>query len=156
MMRFSKGVSAEQVRAAMLDWIGMLAAGRFAEAVDFLSPEIPEGSASTNEMRWTPGLLESVIANYGHEQPVEEDPRRLRVAPLTKDLLPLFDKELDIDFEMWESTAADGSRFAGAIHARMPIAYENGPAISDMTARFRFKHFPDGQMALVLLDIHVM
>lgn len=156
MKLFPKGVSAGQVRCELLGWLNMLAAGRFADAVDFLSPEIPGGSGSTNEPRWTPELLESVIANYGVDEPIEGEDWRYRVAPLTSDLLPMFDKHLDIDFEMWEGETADGSRLAGAIQADMPLTFEDGPAMSDLTARFMFKHFPDGQMALVLLDIHVL
>lgn len=134
----------------------MLASNRFVEAVDFLSPEIPQGSGSTNEATWTPTLLASVIANYGLEQPIEAADWRYRVAPLTDDLLPAFEKHLDIDFDMWEAVTVDGSRLAGAIHADMPLMYEDGPGMSDCTARFMFKHHADGQMSLVLLDIHVL
>jgi hypothetical protein len=156
MKLFPHDVSAEQVRTDLLDWLNMLAEGRYADAVDFLSPEIPDGSGSTDETRWTPALLESVIANYGLDEPMEGEDWRYRVAPLTNELLPMFIDDLDIDLEMWESSMADGSRLAGAIHADMPLVYEDGPAMSDLTARFTFKHFPDGRMALVLLDIHVM
>lgn len=158
MKLFPNGVSAEQVRADLLGWLDMLAAGRYADAVDFLSPEIPDGSGSTNEARWTPELLESVISNYGLDQPIEGEDWRYRVAPLTDELLPMFDEHLDIDldFEMGEGSTADGSRLAGAIHADVPLVYEDGPAMSDLTARFLFKHFPDGRTALVLLDIHVL
>lgn len=156
MKLFPKGASAQQVRSGLLEWLDHLAAGRLADAVEFLSPEIPSGSGSTNESRWTPAMLEAVIANYGVEQPIYLDDWRHRVAPLTEDLLPAFDKYLDIDFEMWEGTTADGSPLAGAIHVDLPLIYEDGPAVSDLTARFMFKHHPDGQLSLVLLDIHVL
>jgi hypothetical protein len=158
MKLFPNGVSAEQVRADLLGWIDLLSAGRYADAVDFLSPEIPDQSGSTDETRWTPELLESVISNYGLDEPIEGEDWRYRVAPLTNELLPTFDERLDIDldFGMWEGSTADGSRLAGAIHADMPLVYEDGPAMSDLTARFMFKHFADGRMALVLLDIHVL
>lgn len=156
MKLFPKETNAEQIRADLLEWFDMLAAGRFADAVDFLSPEIPDGSGSTNETRWTPELLASVIANYGVEQPFEGQDWRYRVAPLTSDLLPAFDRHFDIDFEMWECSTADGSRLAGAIHVDMPLICSDGPKMSDLTARFMFKHFPDGQVGLVLLDIHVL
>jgi hypothetical protein len=156
MKLFPQGVTKAEVRAALLEWLDMLANNRFAEAVDFISPEIPDGSGSTSDTKWTPALLEAVIANYGLDQPIEGETWRYRTAPLTDDLLPEFDKRLDIDFEMWEDAAPDGSRLAGAIHADMPLVREDGPDVSDCTARFVFKHFPDGQMALVLLDIHVL
>lgn len=158
MKLFPNDVSAEQVRAALLGWLDMLAAGRYADAVDFLSPEIPDQSGSTDETRWTPELLESVISNYGVEEPIEGEDWRYRVAPLTDELLPLFDERLDIDtdFRLWEGSTPDGSRLSGAIHADVPLVYEDGPAMSDLTARFTFKHFPDGRIALVLRDIHVM
>lgn len=156
MKLFPHDVSAEQVRTDLLGWLDMLAQGRYADAVDFLSPAIPDESGSTKETRWTPELLESVIANYGLVEPMEGEDWRYRVAPLTNELLPLFSDQLDIDLEMWERSTADGSRLAGAIHADLPLVYEDGPAMSDLTARFMFKRFPDGRMALVLLDIHVM
>jgi hypothetical protein len=153
---FPKGTTEDAVKAHVRDWVGLLAEGRLSEAVDFISPEIPEGSGATSTARWTSDLLEAVIGNYGLEEPFDGDDWRYRVAPLSVDLVESFNRSLDVNFEMWERTGPDGARLAGAIHVDLPLIYEDGPSMSDLTARFMFKHLADGGTALVLLDVHVL
>lgn len=144
------------MRLYLREWVELLSERRFCEAVEWLSPEIPDSSGSTSKRVWTPELLESVISNYGLDEPFEGDDWRYSVAPLTDELEAAFRKSLKVDFDMWESIGADGLRLAGAAHVDLPLVYEAGAGMSDLTARFMFKHLEGGQRALVLLDIHVL
>ena len=144
------------MRHHLREWVGLLSQQLYHEAVDWLSPEIPDQSGSTSKAVWTPELLEAVIRNYGLDEPIECDGWRYSVAPITDDMELSFQQSMSVDYNMWESTSPDGSRLAGAAHVDLPLFYEDGPGMSDLTARFMFKHLDNGHRALVLLDVHVL
>ena len=156
MRQFPATITEHEMRLHLREWVELLSQRRFYEAVEWLSPEIPDSSGSTSKSVWTPELLEAVISNYGLDESFEGDDWRYSVAPLTEELEATFQKSLTVDFDMWERIGADGLRLAGAAHVDLPLVNEDGPAMSDLTARFMFKHLQDGQRALVLLDIHVL
>lgn len=156
MKQFPSSVTEQEMRGHFRQWIELLSQHRYAEAVDWLSPEIPPGSGSTSQESWTPDLLESVISNYGLEEPADGETWRYSVAPLTDDLLAAFEKSMRVDFDMWDQIAPDGLRLAGAAHVDLPLIFDDGPGMSDLTARFMFKHLSDDQRAIVLLDLHVL
>jgi hypothetical protein len=153
---FPSTVTEEEMRAQFRQWIELLAQQRYEEAVDWLSPEIPHGSGSTSQSFWVPELLESVIANYGLDEPVEGEEWRYTVAPLTDELRDIFEASMRVEFDMWDQVGPDGLRLAGAAHVDLPLIYDDGPGMSDLTAQFMFKHLSDGSKAIVLLDIHVL
>jgi hypothetical protein len=156
MRQFPATITEHEMRLHLREWVELLSQGRLHEAVEWLSPEIPDSSGSTSKTVWTAELLEAVIANYGLDEPVEGDDWRYSVTPLTDELEATFHKCMRVDFDMWERLGADGLRLAGAAHVDLPLVYKDGPGMSDLTARFMLKHLQNGQRALVLLDIHVL
>ena len=86
----------QEIRNFLRLWIGLLADRKYAEALDLLSREIPPGSGSVDSRkapRWTPSLLEAVIANYGTCEPVVDPPmpQTYSVVPLDSSLLEAFE-----------------------------------------------------------------
>lgn len=144
------------MRHHLREWGGLLSKQRYHDAVDWLSPEIPDQSGSTSHTIWTPEFLETVISNYGLDEPIEGVDWRYSVAPLTADMEESFENSMWIDYDMWEDTAPDGARLAGAAHVDLPLYFEKGAGMSDLTARFMFKHLEEGNRALVLLDVHAL
>jgi hypothetical protein len=90
-----------EIREFVTLWVGLLAEQKYSEALEPLSPEIPRGSGSVDSResrRWTPQLLEAVIANYGTSEPVEGQPQSYAVVPLDSSLREPFEASLSVDF----------------------------------------------------------
>jgi hypothetical protein len=172
-------------------WVSLLADHKYAEALDLLSPEIPRGSGSVDSHqapRWTPHLLEAVIANYGTPTAVEGQPQSYAVVPLDASLRDAFDTNVSIDFDreaisnlnaesilpperepqmgllsktlsfLGKSRGVAKTRkpWLGGAEFALPLNFERGNDISDLSVRMQFKPVSQSEMVLVLLDIHVL
>jgi hypothetical protein len=179
----------QEIRSFIKYWVGLLAEGRFAEALSLLSSEIPPGSGSIDSRRiaeWTPELLKSVIANYGLPNPVEGQPQSYSVVQLDSALVDSFEANLFIDFDREAisdlhhgSTSAPATGNGGSVLRRLfhprskvavrsqsaklgsaefdlPLNFARGNDLGDLTVRMLFKPISTAEMALVLLDIHVL
>jgi hypothetical protein len=145
-----------QVRSFITHWVGLLSEQKYDDAVDALLPKIPGASGSVRSeetTEWTPELLEAVIANFGTPQPWEGQDQIYRVVPLDDLLRHEFEARLDIDFRPFETS---GENYLGGIHVDLPLNYSEGNTVSDLTARFFFQRVSKSEMALALLDIHMM
>ncbi len=145
-----------QVRSFIRHWVSLLAQQKYDDAIDLLLPEIPgaSGSVNSNEAaEWTPELLEAVVANYGLPEPWEGRDQIYKVVPLDNFLRKDFESRLEVDFGSFETLGKD---YLGGIHVDLPLDYAEGNAVSDLTARFFFQRVSQSEMALVLLDIHML
>ena len=163
MKTFPVSTSDEAIRQFIRDWVALLAEEKYAEATAMLYPKIPpaSGSAAESDAGWTPELLKAVINNYGTSEPWDETIQGFKVVPVDESLREDFEAGLDVEFREFEDCGKD---YLGGIHVDMPlnqdwIGAEGGPKVSwvsDLTARFYFLPISPDEMALVLLDIHVM
>jgi hypothetical protein len=180
-----------EIREFVTLWVGLLAEQKYTEALEPLSPEIPRGSGSVDSRespRWTPQLLESVIANYGTPKPVEGQPQSYVVVPLNSSLRDPFEANISVDFNRevvatlndgidspmkskpttrWLSrmlsvmrrnpgTTKTRGLWIGTAEFSLPLNFERGNDLSDLSVRMLFKPLAKTEMVLVLLDIHVL
>jgi hypothetical protein len=149
-------VSEEQVKNLIREWVDQLAKEKYEEALALLSTELPSGSGSVSENdanEWTPELLRAVISNYGLPEPWEGQEQTYKVVPVADAMRKLFEKSLTVHFRVFKAV---GESYLGTVDVDLPLNYESGDWISDLTARFYLRKVSDTEMALVLLDIHVL
>ena len=145
-----------QIKSFIRHWVGLLADEKYDDAIDLLLPEIPgaSGSVSSSEAtEWTPQLLEAIIANYGTPDAWDGQDQIYKVVPIDDFLRKDFEARLNVEFRPFETL---GKSYLGGIHVDLPLNYEEGNAISDLTARFYLQRVSKDEMALALLDIHMM
>ena len=156
MRTLSITASDEEIKQLVRDWVWLLAEENYIQAVELISPEIPEGSGSVNSRQatqWSPELLRKVINNYGIPEPWEGQEQVYCVVPVTPSIQGVFEDFLTVDREDdFESDDAD----IGMIHVNLPLNYTDGDGLSDLTARFELCRINHNAMVLVLLDIHVL
>ncbi|MBW3635751.1 MAG: hypothetical protein KY445_04695 [Armatimonadetes bacterium] len=145
-----------QIRSFIRHWVGLLASDKYEDAVDLILPEIPGASGSVNSSEATertPELLKAVITNYGTPEPWEGQDQTYKVVPIDDFLRKDFEAGLNIEFRPFEML---GKNYLGGIHVDLPLNYEEGNAVGDLTARFYFQRVSKDEMALVLHDIHML
>jgi hypothetical protein len=145
-----------QARQFISDWIGLLGSEQYEEALDWIVLEIPGSSGSVDSSEateWTPQLLKAVIANYGTAERVEGQDRTYKVVPIDDELRPPFEAALHVDLSPFDTL---GRHYLGEIQVDLPLDYPRGHAVGDLTARLLFRPVSSNEMALVLLDIHVL
>lgn len=153
-------VNDEELKALVREWVGLLGEEDYHAAFDLLSPEVPPGSGSLGSQvpQWTPSLLEAVIHNGGFAEPLEGMGEwTCRVVPL-RELEPQsvreeFEAYLRVDRLPFRDM---GRSYLGGIHVDLPLDYSGSIVLGDLTARFYLSPHGDEEMALVLLDIHMM
>ena len=121
-----------------------------------LSPEVPScsGSVSNDEAeQWTPELLQAVINNYGLPQRWEGQAQVYKVVAVDEQMREAFEKYLTVEFTEFTDVGQD---YVGGAHVDLPLNFERGSEVSDLTARFYFRQVNRHEMALVLLDIHML
>jgi hypothetical protein len=118
-----------QILDVVREWVELLAAERYARAVEFVDP----GQV------WTPALLRSVIRNYGSVEP-RKDGSTFRVTSIG-------------DAKGGPSPRHAVDRQGGRISVWFDLPL-NGQW-SDLTATFQVSETKGG-LALVLDDVHVM
>jgi hypothetical protein len=129
----------DAVLALIERWVGILEAGRMAEAIAFLAPSPP----------WTPDLLARVIENYGFVDP-HPSGKKFRITP------PRSASGHGPRFEVvWLNPPA-----AYIEHGYVRVAYADyrlplDGEWSDVSAIFDIVALPDGD-ALMLDDVHVL
>jgi hypothetical protein len=147
--------SDEDIKVLIRAWVAALGSQDYAAALSMIWPVVLRGSGSLNHKRhriWTPRVLEAVVNNYGVSEPVEGLDFKHLVAPVDARLRDAFEEGLEIDREPFVHF---GQHYLGTIHVPIPLVYETGVDMSDMTARFFLKPV-DGGMVLLLHDIHVL
>jgi hypothetical protein len=148
--------SDEEIKQLVRDWVGLLAEEKYAQAVDMISAEVPEGSGSVDSRQvaaWTPELLQNVISNYGIPEPWEGQEQVYRVVPIAAAFEQLFEDLLKVDRD---DDFQDDDADIGMIHVDLPLNYVEGDGLSDLTARFDLCRINKNEMVLVLHDIHVL
>jgi hypothetical protein len=149
-------VSDEEIKEILSGWVDLLAQGRFDDAVAMLSPEVLPANGSVNEKeypQWTGELVEAVIRNYGLPEPYEGQDEFYKVVPVEEAFREFFEDQFYI-----ERTPRDlfQHTYCGDAEFRLPLNYEEGNGVGDLTARFLFREISGDKMVLVLLDIHML
>lgn len=147
--------SDSEIKSLIVEWSELLAQRRYREALEFFP-------YSREEYRWTPELLEQLIAGYGV---VEPDPdtiqwllahhgvSRFEITTLTgrADRDEIINTRIDVDRE--RLYGLDPREYVGMVH------YNDVPLSgfrSDLTARFNIKRVDACTITLEFLDLHVM
>ena len=148
----------EEIKDFVRAWVALLAEGRYADALEMILPEVLSGGGSVDKQdaeQWTPELIEAVISNYGLPEPIEGEEHKYKVVPVVipddDSMQEAFENKLQIYRQEFTN---DGREYVGSVRVDLPLAYEDGDALSDLTAQFFFLSTDDG-IVLALLDIHV-
>jgi hypothetical protein len=156
MTLLSVTTSEEALRTWARDWVALLATGQFDEAATLLFPMVITSNGSISEKEhthWTGALIEAVVGYGGLPFPVVEEAPFARVIPVEESFRAEFERFLRVDrgeFTMFEIN------YLGGIHIDLPVQSGDFRGVGDLTARFLFKDMGEGQMSMVLEDIHVM
>ena len=143
-----------EIQELVIEWSELLAQKRFREALDL----IPH---STDEVDWTPELLEHAIAGYGvlgaDPETLDDLLRRHGVARFEITTLIGRDDRQEIVDKIWVDRDSlfglDPAHYLGMVH------YNDVPLSgfrSDLTARFHIARVGPARLALEFLDLHVM
>jgi hypothetical protein len=144
----------DEIRALVVEWSELLAQRRYSDA---LAP-LPH---STEEVDWTPDLLEEVISNYGVLNGDKESTDHLlayhRVSSFEiTTLLGRPDSAeiiANIDVNREDLFGLDPKQYLGMVrYGDVPLSGFR----SDLTARFHIKRFGTDQLTLEFRDLHVM
>ncbi|MGC4045769.1 MAG: hypothetical protein QM758_18420 [Armatimonas sp.] len=154
---FPANVSDEILREWVYEWIDLLAAGEFDKAAVQLYPEVIPNNGSISAVKypvWTGELMERVIGYGGIPEPVTpDDPRFARVIPIENSFREEFERRFTIDHRTYEIFP---KKYLGDIHLDLPLELGSFRGVGDLTAQFRLKDLGDGQLAIVLEDIHIL
>jgi hypothetical protein len=156
MKTFATNITDEEVRKAVRYWVDLLGRGKFSDAADMLLPEIIPANGSVDEkehLQWTGQLIEAVIHYGGTPFPYEGQDEFCKAAVVDKSFQEKFEKHLIVEREPF---VLFDKKYLGGVHVDLPIKYEDGSKMSDLTARLYLRDLENGQMAFVLEDIHVM
>jgi len=135
--------SDDEILEVCREWVDLVAAGRFADAIDLL--HVP--SRYDASQHWTTGSLQTYIGNYGSWEPLT-DGRVVRITPLRTARIPVdrpnFRPHADV-------VRLAGDRAAGSVELDLPLDGD----WSDLTAQFEFEPVGGG-IGLSLYDLHVL
>jgi hypothetical protein len=145
----------DEIRGIVVDWVELLAAQKFEEALDACPP-------SHEELGWSAPLLENVISGYGvADAPAEiisgmakdhgVDGFRISSLIGRPDAEDIIQNQIDVDRR--NLYGLDPDRYLGMVH------FDDVPLSgfrSDLTARFHIKRIGEDRLFLEFLDIHVM
>jgi hypothetical protein len=156
MMILRSTASDEEIREVARYWVDLLGHGRFAEAAEMLLPELIANNGSVSEKEhshWTAQLIEEVLHYGGNPFPYDGQVDFYKVVPVEDALRADFESRMTVERGPY---LMDARPYLGDINVDLPWECETGNCIGDITARLRLRDLGDGQMALVLEDMHVM
>jgi hypothetical protein len=139
----SVDASDDEILEVCREWIDLVAAGRFADAIEFLY--VP--SKYDPSQHWTPESLQTYVGNYGSWEPLA-DRRIVRVTPLTTARTPVHRRKFRPHADVIRHSS---DRRAGSAELDLPLDGE----WSDLTAQFEFAPV-DGGIGISLYDLHVL
>jgi hypothetical protein len=174
MVTFSIDTPDQEVRKMVTEWVGLLAAREYQQALDMLYHD--NTGTSEVERPWTPERLVKYINNYGLEEPLPprtkeqyekdmlerygrleginewqpDEPEISWVTPITEEIEETYERFLKVD--RVSTYGLDRKYYSGMVHVDLPI---NG-FLSDLTARFFIRKIGEKDLALELYDLHVM
>jgi hypothetical protein len=132
----------DSIKALVVEWSELLAAGRFADALAMFPTADPS---------WAPQLLEKTIAGYGvpgYPDKVAHVITTLRGRPDADEII-----RTKIRVNRDALYGLDPARYLGMVHYDdVPLDGER----SDLTARFHIRRVGTDGLTLEFLDIHVM
>jgi hypothetical protein len=167
----SRDANLDDIRAALREWIAILAQERFDEAAYWLATEDAEFFEPSDEFdaaprTWSGNKLQAIIANFGIGGDLRGDviDGRIHVpAPVSPAIVKDFEQHLRVHFfygpddEFNDPEDADLDPRVGGVHVNIPLKSIKGISyVSDLTAQIElFKH---GQQDMIfgLRNIHVM
>jgi hypothetical protein len=139
----SVDASNEEILGVCREWVDLVAAGRFAEAIGLLY--VP--TKYDPSQHWTPESLQTYIGNYGSWEPLANR-RVTRVTPTATARIPV-DRPPFVPRADVVRLASDGT--AGSAELDVPLDGE----WSDLTAQFEFAQVGNG-IGISLYDLHVL
>ena len=146
--------SVREIKEVVRLWVARLAEEKYDEAFAMILPEVPpcSGSLDKETTEWTPDLLRAVINNYGLPTPTVGQEQIYKVVAVQKPFKTWFEKKLRVHRGKFEEF---DQLFLGNVRVDLPLNFESGDGVSDLTAEFFLRQVSATEMALVLLDIHV-
>ena len=141
--------SKEEIRKLVIEWNELLAQEKYKEAFEMFPAE-------SNELVWTPELLESAVYTYGCPGYTREDAEREFGSSDYKVTSILENPDKDKIIESIDISSDYGWMGKNDIAV---IHYDHVPlngARSDLTARFFARKVTDDKITLVFIDLHVM
>ena len=135
--------SDDQILDVCREWVELVAAGRFADAIDLL--RVP--STYDTSQRWTTESLQTYIGNYGSWEPPAAG-RVVRITPLRTARIPVDRPNVRPHADVVRLTS---NRATGSVELDVPLDGE----WSDLTAQFEFAPV-DGGIGISLYDLHVL
>ncbi|MGO8671741.1 MAG: hypothetical protein ACLQVD_10300 [Capsulimonadaceae bacterium] len=148
-MTFPADCAEDDIRAAIVTWSELLAAGKFAEALAMFGT-----SSMYFGYPYTPEMLEDCICNYGTPRADYDCGEYHKLTSLYEQPDPedYILKAIEIDRNPARFAEWKGGVVGAVANDNVPL--DGSP--SDLTANFHIKVTPSGDLWLEFLDIHVM